>query len=715
MILTRFSLCLASLAVLPLAQAVSLGGPNGLSIAVDASGGYSISVPAAAWTFGGSIGAPLANMIVAGGSDSLGPYNEVSFDFVTDIQRHASIRSYSAHPDVLFTVTNYAPSANSFVFPNLSQYPAGLRHVVYSGTFAPPSFSTFDAASPWIFFDSSSNAFILSAAANFMTAANTQGPKGELQSGISPAITSLPQGFQHRTLLVIQQGINNAFDTWGQALTSLYGKTRPANDADTGLKKVGYWTDNGATYYYHMQGSMNYEQTLNAVKSNFDSMGIPLGYLQLDSWFYPKGPGALWSNNGQGIYQYVAATPPFSAGLAKFQQNLGVPLVTHARWIDPSSPYHQTYKMSGNVVIDPAYWDYVAGYLATAGVGTFEQDWLNDNAHTDFNLTDADAFLDNMAKSMASRGLTMQYCMASARHFLQSAKYSNITTIRTSADRLERDKWSDFLYTSRLASALGVWPFTDNFLSTEYTQLLLATLSAGPVGIGDPIGSISAANLLRSVRHDGVIVKPDVPLTPTEASFQNRAQGVDAPQVASTYSDFGGVRTYYVFAYTQGSNAEVKLHPAETGAAQPVYVYDYFAGTGSLMDPSDLLDQQIAGDALYLVLAPVGPSGMAVIGDTDQFVTMGRKRISAIEDAGGYVNLTVAFAAGETSRTVTGYAPWEPSASAFDGSIRGMTYDPKTQQFRIVMTPGADAAASVRIARAHRQPAPPHAPPTVSR
>ena len=290
---------------------------------------------------------------------------------------------------------------------------------------------------------------------------------------------------------MVEQGINRAFDTWGQALTAMGGKTRPANDADVSLNKLGYWTDNGAAYYYQMADSMTYEQTLAAVKSDFDQAGIPLGYLQLDSWFYPKGSGAEWTNNGAGIYRYEAAAPPFMSGLARFQQNLGVPLITHARWIDSSSPYHTLYKMSGNVVIDPAYWETVAGYLANSGVATFEQDWLDDKAHTDFNLTDGAAFLDNMAASMARRNLTMQYCMAAARHFLQSSKYSNLTTIRTSADHLERDRWTDFLYSSRLASALGAWPFTDNLLSTETSQLLLATLSAGPVGIGDQIGSIN--------------------------------------------------------------------------------------------------------------------------------------------------------------------------------------------------------------------------------
>ena len=99
-----------------------------------------------------------------------------------------------------------------------------------------------------------------------MTASTVWGPNGELSSGISPDIATLPPGFEHRTLLVVEKGINRAFETWGQALTALGGKTRPANDADVSLNKIGYWTDNGAAYYYHMADSMTYEQTLGAVK-----------------------------------------------------------------------------------------------------------------------------------------------------------------------------------------------------------------------------------------------------------------------------------------------------------------------------------------------------------------------------------------------------------------------------------------------------------------
>jgi hypothetical protein len=652
------------------------------------------------WNFSGTVGAPAANVLVSSSSDGLGPYSEISFDFVTDTARHASIRAYWNQPDVLFTVTNAAAAANSFAFPNLTQYPQNLSHVAFTGTFAPPTFSNFAPESPWVFFDSSANAFILSPAANFMTAVNTRATNGQLTSGISSNISSLPAGFQHRTLLVIEKGINRAFDSWGQALISLYGKTRPASDADVSLNKIGYWTDNGATYYYHMEGSMTYEQTLAAVKANFDKLNIGLGYIQLDSWFYPKGANALWSNNGQGIYQYVAATPPFAAGLARFQQNVGVPLITHARWIDSSSPYRTTYRMSGNVVTDPAYWETVAGYLATSGVATYEQDWLNDNAQASFNLTDEDAFLDNMAASMARHNLTMQYCMASPRHFLQSTKYSNLTTIRTSADRLSRDKWSDFLYTSRLSSAVGAWPFSDNFLSTETNNLLLATLSAGPVGIGDPIGSINANNLLKAVRPDGVIVKPDSPLVPIDASYLNSAQSADTPQIAAAYTDFSGLRTYYMLAYPQGSNTEVKIRPSDVGAGRPVYVYDYFGGTGQPMDAGDTIDRQISGDVMYLVMAPIGPSGMAVLGDTDHFVTLGKKRVTTVEDD-GKVRVTVSFAPGETARTITGFSPWHPAAHALSGAVSKLIYDENSQQFRITIAPASNGTASIRILKSN--------------
>jgi hypothetical protein len=267
---------------------------------------------------------------------------------------------------------------------------------------------------------------------------------------------------------------------------------------------------------------------------------------------------------------------------------------------------------------------------------------------------------------------------------------------------MSRDKWSDFLYTSRLASAMGIWPFTDNFLSTETTHMLLATLSAGPVGVGDQIGHMNAANLLHAVRKDGVIVKPDVPLTPIDASYLNMARGADTPQIAATYSDFNGLRTVYVFGYTQGSNARVQLRPVDAGISSgPVYVYDYASGTGQVMDAADVIDRQITGDAMYLVMAPVGPSRMAVVGDTGQFVTMGKKRVTSAKDD-GTIHVTVAFAAGESARTITGYSPFPPAVQASEGSVAGMKWDRAKRQFAMTLNAGPSGTAVVKIERRGR-------------
>jgi hypothetical protein len=155
------------------------------------------------------------------------------------------------------------------------------------------------------------------------------------------------------------------------------------------------------------------------------------------------------------------------------------------------------------------------------------------------NLTDPDAFMNNMASAMSNAGLTMQYCMALPRHFLQSSLYSHLTSIRVSGDRFSSARWDDFLYASALASSLGIWPWSDVFMSSETDNLLLSTLSAGIVGVGDPIGAESATNLFQTIRTDGVIVKPDEPIVPIDATYIQDAQALKQPMVASTYTDFG--------------------------------------------------------------------------------------------------------------------------------------------------------------------------------
>jgi hypothetical protein len=372
--------------------------------------------------------------------------------------------------------------------------------------------------------------------------------------------------------------------------------------------------------------------------------------------------------------------------LVGFRSEINTPLVTHARWIDAASPYRSQFQMSGNVSIDPKYWEKTALYLKAADVGTYEQDWLGQEAHTDFNLTAPYAFLDNMSAAMAKRAITIQYCMAEPSHFLQSTKYSNVTTIRASQDRFGRDRWTHFFYGSGLVGALGAWPFSDVFMSTELENLIAATLSAGPVGVGDPMGAISAQNLLRAVRADGVIVKPDFPAAPLDSVIQADAQGLDIPMQAATRVDFNGLRANYIFAYARGANTLLTIDPAEYGVSGPSWLYDLVRREGHLLEANSAWTTDLGSSTGLYILEAIGKSGMALMGDRDQFVTLGRKRISDASDD-GIVDVTVVFGAGESMRTLTGFSPRQIQVIPVTGRHSSPMWDASARMFYVNVRP----------------------------
>jgi hypothetical protein len=151
----------------------TIPGASGMTVSVDPSGTYQITLPSPAWRFAGATPGPVSNLRTSSGADNLGAYNEISFDL--DAARHASVRAWTERSGVLFTVKYTAASSNTLAFPNFSAYPRDMRHLTFSGTFAPPSFWYFAPESPWIFFDAAANSFILSPASNFMAASSTRG------------------------------------------------------------------------------------------------------------------------------------------------------------------------------------------------------------------------------------------------------------------------------------------------------------------------------------------------------------------------------------------------------------------------------------------------------------------------------------------------------------------------------------------------------------
>ena len=673
---------------------IAASGYEGVTASVATSGAWSVSVPAQGWRFAGSLGASAAAHVDSG-TDNLGAYQEVAFSYsISGNARTGSIRLYPNRPVVMFFAIYNSASANQAPFPTISSYPA-MSHLSFLGEFAGPDFVDLNNDSPWAFFDNSFNTWILSPAANYMTASNAMAANGSLTAGINSGIASLPAGFTHSTALVFGTGINATFATWGQALTDLTGKTRPANDADTLLKNISYWTDNGATYYYN-PGPTSYMSTLDSIRAEFTSLGARLGSLQLDSWWYPKGPDDNWSSHN-GIWTYTASPALFTPDLATFQKGLTVPLVTHARWIDAASPYRSKYTISGNVATDPQYWEDTATYLKASGAAVYEQDWLGDNAQSALNLTDPNAFLGNMAASMAKRGIDIQYCMATPKHFLQSTNYSNVTSIRTSQDRFGSDKWTPFFYSSRFASSIGVWPFSDVFMSTETNNMIAALLSGGPLGVGDAIGSLSKNNVLKAVRPDGVIVKPDVAATPLDSVILSDAQGIDVPMLAAASTNFGGgMRANYIFAYTRAANNTVVIDPSAFGITGASLLYDDLDATAVFINAGQTYTFNLTKSAGYYVLVPVGQSGIAFLGDHHQFVSLGRQRISSLTDR-GLVDVEVSFAAGEKTRTLFGYSPQPVVVASLAGTHHNPVWDGNSEMFTVVVTPDATGVAHLQM------------------
>jgi hypothetical protein len=161
--------------------------------------------------------------------------------------------------------------------------------------------------------------------------------------------------------------------------------------------------------------------------------------------------------------------------------------------------------------------------------------------------------------------------------------------------------------------------------------------------------------------------------------------------VAWTYSDHGPMRALYVFAYGRGDTPQdISFSPAALGVSGPTYVYDYFADSGRLLGANERMTASVSSGS-YFIAAPLGPSGIAFLGDAGEFASLGRKRISELADD-GVVRATVEFAAGEQQVTLFGYAPTAPSASASGGSIDNVAYDSDTHRFILVLH--ADATPS---------------------
>jgi hypothetical protein len=611
-------------------------------------------------------------------------------------------------------------------FPDFDTLPAGLHSLSHRQlNFAPPVFDLpQDVSTPWVLFDGSGHAVVISPASDFFVASMLGDAKTRIAVGLNSEVGQLPVGLTATALVAAAPDIATAYDVWGAALRELYHRRPTAADADATLRYIGELTDNaGGHYYYNYEYAqgLNYEDSLVRFSQRSREAGIPFGYLQLDSWWYAKSawnphekvgrmrnpalPDEDWNRYG-GLLEWKAQPGVFPKGMAEFHERVNLPFLAHNRFIDKDSPYRKRFAISGLAAVDRRFWDELAAYAADNGIAIYLQDWLDAIYKFSPELQSVpgkgELFTNGMASAMAARGITMQYCMAYPLFMLQGVKYPNLTTIRAAGDGLSRDHWTQLAFNARLIHELGAWPATDVMPSHDTAAMLFATLSGGPVGVGDAFEDLDRANLFKVVRGDGEIVKPDEPLMPLDVSYMTQAKQTGAPIIGATVTRHGNHATAYVLAFADDPSKGqgiFSLTPAALGFSGMVVIFDPISQTFATANSKDTITGQLEGpDAFaYRVIAPVSASGIAVLGDIGKFVSMGRKRVTSYEEFARGVQLKLAFAANDSAITVAGYSRSNVVPHAEGATILSTVRDPQTGLFKVELRATAHTASVVTL------------------
>ena len=643
------------------------------------------------------------------GTDRLGLYESVSLQWKVPTIPNSIItgfRLYRDRPYLVFFQSfpggfdNYS-SGNwiipSVVFPQFLHEWESSRSDLYSWTsggmfshrFAyGPASSLAGTVDLLLLSDADYETLILSPFANYLVATQQSLPiasqdeyepnKGAINCGIEGLVQKIPPGFQHEHIMVVGSGPQSTLRDWGQALLRRTGKEVPSKYNGDNMKYPVYWDDYGAYYREHAfkeEGYETYEDIILGVADDAKKHGLRIGGFQLQ-------------DADQFRFQDGLVEPRrdlFPHGLKWLHEKLGAPLEAYIPWLGSGGPYRQKYpyfetpcgdilgSSMGDVFYSEEYWRDLAGRLSDWGDILLQQDFLSTYEGDPIMMADVagmNTYFKNQARALQEKGIKMQYAMQLPRNVMESTENPTVVSLQGSWDHHvypteptpeNRDDdpyvWKHLLFSSAFYGAVGIWPSRDNIQTgtdpNAWEDVLIANLLGGEIQLGHRIGECNFELLRRTYREgDGLILKPDRPVTPLDRCYH------EGCAVGFTESDKNEKKWFYLMSLPSAGYLSA-FNISDLGIAGRSVVYNYDSGEASVVDTRTAISLQRNVKHEYFVIAPLFGNEMAVIGDTDKFITMAEMRVASVEADRDSLHIAV-ISNGAKNPVITGYSGRSP-------------------------------------------------------
>jgi len=543
--------------------------------------------------------------------------------------------------------------------------------------------------------------------------------RGVLAFGLVNKLERIQEGSIFKVVLRLQAGgVNEVMRAWGQSLLAYTGKISNRLQDDT-LQYLGYGTQNGAYYYYNtVSKDKNYLETLLAVKAYAEEEQIPYRYVLLDSWWYYRDPingGVTNWTARTGVFG--------DGGIEELVRRTNWKVQAHNRyWSSKTSyaienggtfPFEVDLEAGGAAPTSMSFWTSLfSNKKREWALEVYEQDWLSLEYAQYVSKMQSEAFfasdwLSSMGSAAKSAGLSIQYCMPYVRHLLFSASVEAVTQARASDDYVVspyvgKNNWR-IGGQSLLLDSLGLAPSKDTFWSVSYQpgnpygemrheknprlqagklqylhthknkhiqrhtthlrllyqKLVVATLSHGPVQIGDGLGYSNSSLIRRSCTKEGLLLQPSHAATTIDKLMLGNAFGSRSASEEIWFASSYVSGTSFGFLFVADLDAEIQISLADlyfvfdrgqdaSSLSTEYLVYEGSRGdwhalnngttrTTVFSNASPLMLQQSRsktsnddGDFDFFLLAPKR-YGYSFLGEIDKWVSVSSSRFSSID------------------------------------------------------------------------------------